>query len=373
MSKPIKKSTRRVLIAVLIVVLLAACFVSVGVYAHYTINKPKFPMPDTTLASARELPEDKDGVFAWVTGLYNAAAAADDVEGSWHTDVKLKDYDAPLDAAFSDADKDLIAYIFEHANDDDTLKNIYPKADNVLQCKDKGVFLPDITADDVLEYTAERGRYNDDGDYVDDDWYYVTLTVDPASMDAAAITESETYLGIAGLLAPAFTAENVKITPETITYKYKISRPFDQLASLEITRGYTVEADLLPAEAYASMLPQGERSAHVTTPYQSTEKISFKHYGVHFTQSCVAHTPGDMNALPASVTVNSKATADDYKLTFEPSVDGVVEIDADGVMTVKTMYNEPFTITMTLEYDGHTYTDVLTVYLTELEVETDAQ
>lgn len=373
MSKPMKKSTRRILIAFAIVALLAACFVSVGIYAHYTINKPKFPMPDTTLASARELPGDKAGVFNYVTELYNAAVAADDVEGSWHTDVKLKDYDTPLDAAFSDADKNLIAYIFEHANDDDTLKNIYPKADNVLQCKEKGVFLPDITVNDVLEYTAERGRYNDDGAYLDDDWYYVTLTVDPATVDAAALAESETCLGLTGLLTSAFTAENIKITPEKITYKYKISRPFDQLNSLEITRAYTVEADLLPAEAYASMLADGEKTVHVTAPYQSTEKIGFKYYGAHFTQSCVAHMPGDMNALPASVTVNSEATADDYKLTFEPSVDGIVEIDADGVMTVNAMYDEPFTITMTLEYDGHVYSDVLTVYLTELEVETDAQ
>ena len=373
MSKPMKKTTRRVLIALSIIALMGACFASVGAYAHYTLNKPKYPKPDTALASARELPEDKEGVFGYVTELYGAAVAADDVEGSWHTDVKLKDYDKPLNAAFSDADKDLIAYIFEHANDDGTLKNMYPKADGVLQCKDQGVFLPDITADDVLEYTAQRGRYNDEGAYLDDDWYYVTLTVDPATVDADAVPESEPFKGIAGMLDPAFTMENVKVTVERVTYKYKISRPFDQIASLEITRAYTVETDLLPDEAYEALITDGAKTVHVEAPYESTEKISFKYYGAHFTQPCVVHNPGDMNALPASVTVNSAATADDYKLTFTPSVEGVVDIDADGVMTVKAMTDEPFTIQMTLEYDGHTYTDELTVYLTELEVETDAQ
>ena len=373
MSKPMKKSVRRILLALLIVTLMGACFASVGIYAHYTLSKPKFPMPDTSLKSARELPQDKAGVFDYATGLYNAAVAADDVEGSWYTDVKLKDYGEPIEAPFSDADKDLIAFIIEHANDDDTLKNAYPKADNVLQCKEKGVFLPDITVNDVTEFTAERGRYNGDGVYLDDDWYYVTLTVDPATVDASAITGSETYKNIIGLLDPAFTAENVKVTPERITYKYKISRPFDQLNSLEITRAYTVEADLTPAEAYAPMLTDGAKTAHVKAPYEATEVISFKYYGAHFTQSCVVHQPGDMNALPASVTVNGAATADDYTLTFEPSADGIVEIDADGVMTVNAMREEPFTIKMTLEYDGHTYTDTLTVYLTELEVETDVQ
>ena len=78
-----------------------------------------------------------------------------------------------------------------------------------------------------------------------------------------------------------------------------------------------------------------------------------------------------MKALPASVTVNSEATKDDFKLTFTPSDREAVSIDEDGVMTVNVNGEKTVTVKMTLEYDGHTYTDDLTVYITEKEVSTD--
>ena len=373
MSRPMSKTAKRALIALAIVALLGACFASVGVYAHYTFNKPKFPKPDGTLQSASALPETKEAVFDYVSSLYEKAVSADDVEGSWHTDVKLKDYDTPLSAPFSDADKTLIAYVIEHANDDDLLKNAYPKQEKVLQCKEKGVFLPEITAENVPDYTAERGRYNDDGDYVDDNYYFITLEVDPATVDPAAVTESETFKNITGMLTAAFTVEDAELTPQRVQYKYKVFRPLDQLVSLEITRTYQVRATLLPDEVFAPLITDGGKTAAVELPYESTEKISFKHYGAYFTQSSIVRNPGDMDALPASVTVGDDTAPEDFTLTFTPSADGLVEIDSDGVMTVKGVQEDPLTVTMTLVYGGHTYTDTLTVYLTELEVESDAQ
>ena len=92
----------------------------------------------------------------------------------------------------------------------------------------------------------------------------------------------------------------------------------------------------------------------------------------------MAVKPDDMKSLPADVRVNTAATKDDYKLTFIPSKEGVVSIDADGVMTVSkhaiealVAPDDPITIEMKLDYEGKTYTDTLIVYITELEVETD--
>ena len=42
-------------------------------------------------------------------------------------------------------------------------------------------------------------------------------------------------------------------------------------------------------------------------------------------------------------------------------------------MTVEENYDEPVIVTMTLEYDGHVYTDQLTVYITEMELEAEGQ
>ena len=116
----------------------------------------------------------------------------------------------------------------------------------------------------------------------------------------------------------------------------------------------------------------------IELPYKTAQHISFKWYGCRFNQRSMVVNPSDMKALPADVRVNSEATKDDFKLTFTPSDKNAVSIDADGVMTVsknavEVLKNpdEPVTITMTLEYEGKTYSDELTVYITELEVETD--
>ena len=78
-----------------------------------------------------------------------------------------------------------------------------------------------------------------------------------------------------------------------------------------------------------------------------------------------------MTALPADVVVNGEAAGDDFTLTFTSTDPDAITIDADGVMTVHKAPEETAQITMTLVYGAHTYTDTLTVYITELEVETN--
>jgi len=369
MSKPMNKTTKRVLIGLAVIVLLAACFVSVSLYAKHEMSKPTFELPDTTLSSASELPEVKEEVVRYVLELYETAISADDVEASWHTDAKLKDYDEDISTPFSDADNEIILYIREHAGD--AIKELYPQADKLTLSKNEGVFIPDITSADVLDFSAERGRYNDDNVYVDDDYYFITLKISPDVINADEIPESEIYGKFVERFASAFTVENAEFEVKSVTMSFKVFRPLDQLSSLEVTRSYRVKADIELTDTFRALSSDGK--AQVELPYESTEKISFKHYGAYFAQSCVVHNKGDMNALPAKVTVKEEATADDYELSFSVSEDGYVEIDSDGVMTVNDISENPLTVTMTLKFNGHTYTDDLLVYLTQLEVATDAQ
>ncbi|MBQ6023165.1 MAG: hypothetical protein IJL25_09565 [Clostridia bacterium] len=377
MSKPKRNVKKIVPVVLAIIILLGACFTFVGVYAKHELNKPKFTLPDATLASKSELPKSKAETVAYVKELYNAAVQADDVEGSWHTDAKLKDYDEGITASLSDADREIIAYIWEHADENDRVKNLYPKESGVLKCGGKGVYRFDVTDAQVLDYTAERGRYNDDNVYIDDDYYFITLNVDPATVDAAAIPQGDTYHGFEEIFAPAFTVESPAFEVKSVTMKFKIARTFDEIVSLEITRDYKIKAQLHLTDAYAGLLASPVEA--VELPYQSTEKVSFKYYGAHFTKACIAVNPGDMEALPAAVRVNDASTKaeqsppgeNEFYLSFVPSDPEVLKIDGDGVMSVNGASDQPVTVTMTLEYGGHTYTDELTVYITELEVATD--
>lgn len=369
MSRPMQKNTRRFLIFLVIVALLGACFGSVALYAKKELSKQKFPVPDPVRPSLSELPQTKEETVSYVLGLYDAAVSAEDVETSWHTDAKLKDYDTDMATPFSAADNDIILYIREHAGD--AIKALYPDEEHITQSRAHGVYLPEITAEDVLDYTAERGRYNDDGDYVDDDYYFITLSVAPETLHAYALKQSDVYANFKAAFADALTVENLNAKGGSVTMRFKIARVFDEIISLEITRAYTIQASVALAGPFAALTADGK--AEVTLPYEATEKISFTHYGAHFTVACVAHTVGDMNSLPADVKIPKDTAQEDFTLSFTPSVEGVVEIDADGVMTVLKATEDPITVTMTLVYGGRTYTDTLTVYLTELEVATDAQ
>lgn len=370
MSKPMKKKMRIFLIALAVIVLLGACFGSVALYAQREINKPRFTLPEAPIRSLSELPAEKSDAVSYVRRLYESAVQADDVEASWHTDVKVKDFESDMIAPFAKADQNILFYIRENASDQ--LRALYPDVSGVTQSKNAGVFAFDLTEADVLDFTAAQGRYKDDSEYVDDQYYFITLTVDPARVDTEALKEGEVCRKFTEIFAPALTVSAAEIEAREIKMVFKILRAYDQLVSLEITRGYQIRvlADL--TDDYAALLTPGSgESAEIEFPYVSTEKISFDHYRAHFTRRNMAVNPGDMKALPADIKVKTEATKEDYTLTFEVSQDGVLEIDEDGVMTVLKMTEEPVTILMTLTYDGHTYTDSLTIYITELEVETN--
>ena len=64
MSKPLGKTGKRLLIALLIVVLMGGCFGAVALYARNEINKPRFHMPEIApLPSVTALPTEK-GIIA---------------------------------------------------------------------------------------------------------------------------------------------------------------------------------------------------------------------------------------------------------------------------------------------------------------------
>ena len=70
--------TKKIIIGVIVVaLLLGTCFGSLAIYAKKTLNKPKFTAPeDEPLASASELPEEKEALCAYVNSLYDNACSA---------------------------------------------------------------------------------------------------------------------------------------------------------------------------------------------------------------------------------------------------------------------------------------------------------
>ena len=369
MSKPMKKPVKIVLIVFVAVVLLGICFGSVALYAHNEINKPRFRLPeDEPVASASALPTDKDSLASYTDALYEKTASADDIEASWYTDVNLGgDWTTP----FAEADQDLILYIRDHLGGQ--IADLYPRVNGEIGNTEMLSF--GVRPDEVTDFTATEGRVNEAGDAYDTDYYYIDVALDPAVLaeTAAGVQDTDLYKSLAEKLSPAMTVTAVTAEPQEARISYKIDRVRDQVLNVDYTRRYQVKATVELTDEYSGMLRDGGKTAEITFPYEAAEHLSFKHYGVRFTAQSMAVTNGDMKALPADVKVNDAATKDDYTLTFTESDPEVISIDEDGVLTVKKAAEEPVTVTMTLEYDGHTYTDTMTIWVTELEVETNAQ
>ncbi|MCR5522466.1 MAG: hypothetical protein K6F64_02360 [Clostridia bacterium] len=368
MSKPMKKSSRIILGVFTVVLLLGACFGSVGLYAKKALNKPKFIKPeDAPIASASRLPSQQQEAYELIMRVYTDTVNADDIEGNWHTEAEIN---GDIVTPFSQADNAIISY----AKGDiaGKISELYPSASGVKMTEAEDI--PDIRvpASDITGFTAECGKTDENGNVTEDDYYFITLTVNPDAVKDDKITESDIFSSIKDGFKEVFTVDEADIKLKSVVYSFRIDRVTDDLLNAEITREYDAKAKITLTDKYSALVPgESSKQAETEFPYKAVTKMSFSHYGAKFTQRSMAVSPNDIKALPASVTVNSETTKDDYKLTFEPSAQGYVTIDEDGVMTVEKASETPIIITMTLDYDGHIYTDELTVYITELEVETN--
>ncbi|MBO4342494.1 MAG: hypothetical protein J5870_05310 [Clostridia bacterium] len=360
------------LIILIVAVLIGACFTTVTIYAKKQLNKPKFTPPeDPPRQSVTQLPQNKAALYGYVYGLFSSACAADDVEGSWHTDVNLAgDIVSPL----SENDKAVVSYIRDNAAGQ--IQAVYPNENAVLMSKADYTPKIGIRADEISGFTAEQGRRDDNGNVSDDDYYFVSFTLNPETINTDSIVKSKTYKEICSLLSDAVTVDKAEFILNEAKADYKIDRIRNHLISSVLNKKYTVKATVTLKDEYAKLYK--EKTFDVELPYETNEIVNFNYYGAFFIQQSMTVKPDDMKSLPASITVNAEATKEDYKLTFTPSEEGLVSIDEDGVMTVDKSAakklaapDEKLVINMKFEYDGHTYTDDLTVYITELEVATD--
>ena len=364
MSRPMKKS-QSVLIGVLIAALLiGACFASVALYAKNEINKPRFRLPDAAVASV-PIPSGDAAIRTYFEQLYARTVAADDVEGSWKTDVSVEgDWTAPL----PDADKTVLQYIAAEACAQ--IGGLYPSAENVLLGGAADVPQPEAVsaAADVFG-SAREGRIDEDGSLQDANRVFATVSLEHLDEEVQQAAQSEVYRAVQKTLSSLVQIRAVSVRLQRVTENYTADRVSGALLDAEFVRVFRIRAEVLPTAQTDGLLPQ--EPTQIELPYTTKTSVHFFFFFARFTSPVLVVRPGDEEALPAQVTVHADATKADYTLSFTTDAPDVLSIDADGVMHVRTGSPDPIGVTMTLQYDGHTYTDHLTVYITELEVASD--
>lgn len=360
-----KKSVKILLGTLGVLALVGLCFLCVAIYAKKEINKPRFEMPELNEQAVSSLPDNKTEAFEYVSRLYENAVSSDDVEISQHTDVHTAQGEKLL--PFSEADNGVISRIFEKSQG--SLGDLYPKCENVLAVKAENV--PDLgfTADDVVDFTAEKGRIDENGKTAEEDCYFITLKVNPDRIDVNEMLESDVRKNIEKELSSILSISSLDIAPEGFEASFKVRYADELMTHAEIKRNVRISAAVdFKGEDYQSL---SKNTAQLEFPYETVNVIDLFHYGVRFIERQIAVQKNDMKALPLEVRVNSQTQREDYNMTYSVSDDGFLKIDEDGVMTVTNTREEPLKVTAELEYDGHKYTDTLIVYATELEVKTD--
>ena len=355
MRKPMTKKGRIALGILIAVLLIGTCFFCVSIYAKKEFNKPRFEIPDPPARDdlTQRLTTQEDTV-AFIERLYAETVQADDAEGSWHTDVSL---DGEWQTPFSDADNGVLQFIGKQAEGE--IGTFYPSVSGVLMSQAQDAPSPLLGAA-VSDYTLEQAEGKDERE----DAYSIVLIRDPAAIDTDRMAQSEVCAAIAEKLSTVAEIDRITVTAVGAEERYRLDHATDKLLSAEFRYAFRVRALVrLTAQGVDAAQP-----AEIDLPYMTVQHVSFRHYGVRFTAGGVVASDGTKLGLGLEVTTKVGESAENYTLSYTPSVQGVLEFDEDGMMTILKPCDEPIEVTVTLQYAGHTYTDSTTVYITDLEV-----
>ncbi len=360
MKKPMK-----IFLGVLgILALVGTAFGCLAVYAKKEIRKPKFEIPEPPeTAAVSPLPASKQEAFDYVNGLFTERTTCNDAEISEHTEIR---FGGEIQAPFSDADSSLFSRALEQAQG--KISELYPTVENVPVTKlDRAPELG-FKSDDITEFTAEKGVTDESGESVDDGYYYISFELKPDAIDTEAMLSSDVEKAVAEQLDAIIGISSVEIVPDGFTARFKIRYADDSLEHIEIKQNVTVKAEVEFKDDYKRL---SEGTAKLELPLEKTRRVDVFNYGLRFTEKQLALQTGRTQALPLDVRVNSETTKENYTLSFRVSEEGILNIDPDGVMEVVGASDKPVTVTAELEYDGHSYSDSIIIYATDLEVKTD--
>lgn len=355
MKKPLTKKARIALGVLIAVLLIGTCFFCVSLYAKKEFNKPRFEIPDPPAHDdlTKRLTTMED-TTAFIERLYTEASQADDAEGSWHTDVS---FDGEWKTPFSDADNSVLQFLGKQAEGE--IGGFYPSADGVLMCESQDAPSPLLGAA-VSDYTLEQAEGKDERE----DAYSIMLVRDPSAIDTDRMTHSDVCAAITGKLSPAVEIGEITVTATGAQERYRLDHATDRLLSAELKYEYRIRARVrLTAPDVGSA-----QSAEIEVPYTTVQHIEFRHYGVRFTAGGVVTRDGEKLGLGLEVTTRDGESPENYTLSYTPSVPGVLKFDEDRMMTILKPCSEPIVVTVTMQYAGHTYSDSITVYITDLEV-----
>lgn len=359
-----KKTKNALLISAGVIALFAVCAVCIYFYAQYTINKPKFEVPEEApLVSATEMPETELQMINYIAAAFDKAFTS---ETNVTKSVNVYADESKVRTALSESDKTVALLSLTHGID--ALKGDYETYEKLNS--DELPTVPSFALDkeEIKESSFTEGFTNDIGEIENTEYYYFDLTVSPKRNEATFDTDldKEPLAKLKESFGDSIiiNEDSKEVFIKSCRVEGRADRACDELDYIVLTHTYTVSVEVEFTGEYASM-----KKVYFIFDYVVETRYDFVWYGARFTKDAVYMNPGDSQALPASVVVADDASKDDFKLTFTSSDEKVLTVDEDGIIDAKQASDEPVTVTVTLKYRGFTYTDTISVTVTDLEVE----
>lgn len=223
----------------------------------------------------------------------------------------------------------------------------------------------DMTATYHIGEVDDEGNkvLDDEGNHIDGDCYFITYTVDGATVTGDALSRTfgtdkapDIKGAIEKELSSVCTVNSVEAVAGDFIITAKVNRLTDEISNLSVCRSYTVTAEVTFKGDLAVF---GEKTFEF--PYSVTENYEYFYAGVTLSENEIFIEEGD----EINLTVNAVIEDDsEYDVTFSSSDASVATVDEMGYVKGVKSSDEPVTITVILRYMGGTFTDTCLVYVT---------
>lgn len=348
-----KKST--ILTVLGLILLVVCCGVFFTIYAHYTINKPKFEVPEEVLSAKQSIPAQESEKYDYIVSSYNSAFC-DETNITKSVDLSVDDNTVISD--MSDADNASLKLIKGSLIDYTDL--LYVQYDKLPGEKAHDFRNADSDDNDIISCEMTEGETDDKGNVTDDEYYFFT-----AELTAAANNDYNQKIidGVIKKVSEMAYVTDYDISLKSYTVSGKIDKVRDKLCDISFDFVWSVDVKLDFKGDYSSL-----GKVNLSFECNVNESYTFVWYGAYFTSENVYMNISDENTLPVVVSVADDAEKTDYVLKFTSSDSESVEVDSDGIVTAEKVTSEPVTVTVLLKYKGHTYKSQCRVTVTDMEV-----
>lgn len=354
---PLNKKKQFIIFGLCSLLALAICFATLVVTVR-NVDEGRPVSQELPKESRTQLQNDTKALCEYILRLTEYAGNNAFVKADVRTEVSVDDSSIKVS---SEENNKLFIYF----------KNkVSPMMDSLYPDDFKGAFgtvsdkmlCVDLKGIGGLEAEYSQGQVNeegvpildDEGNVVDEDFYFLTFTVDGKELkdgkskesfrvaDMAAVQE-EAWL----MLSPDCNITFKNVEPQRFVIRAKINRFTDELSNIEIQRNYRVNAGV---EFFNTMSVFG--ASDVEFIYTVTQVYDYYYAGISFLENSFRAEVGDEISLSVNAVIENDS---EYDVQFISSDETIATVDEMGY--VQILKDEPVVITVKLMYLGEAFTD----------------